>query len=217
MSIVQIWSQKRLETNWTHFFGHREHPLYAEYDNPIASLECVESLLDQFVTKAWIYMYSTKFWCHYVCRFPNLAVNHVNKASFGRKKKSNLRKMWIMNFKYVIRWCRILIILVWSRGVWAQSFSWCLHVALIRTINVTLGQGPGVTTVVWLHWHLSFHEFDIKYFKNWKRKLNSFDLHSLFRVCRIIIAWPNWKQCLNIFHKILMSVCAEVSKFGSTL
>ena len=36
---------------------------------------------------------------------------------------------------------------------------------------------------VWLHWHLSFHKFDLKYFKNKERRLNSFDMYSLFRVC----------------------------------
>ena len=50
----------------------------------IASLECVESFLDQLVTNAWIF--STKFWCHFVHRFPKLAAQcKVNKASFSRK------------------------------------------------------------------------------------------------------------------------------------
>ena len=41
-------------------------------------------------------------------------------------------------------------------------------------------------------------------------------MFSLFRVSRII-AWPIWNQCWNIFHKILMSTSAEVSKFCNTV
>ena len=41
-------------------------------------------------------------------------------------------------------------------------------------------------------------------------------MYSIFRICRII-AWTIWSQCLIFFHKILMSKCAQVSKFGSTV
>ena len=66
-----------------------------------------------------------------------------------------------------------------------------------------------------LHWHLSFHKFDVKYFTNWKKKINSFEMY-IFKVCRMI-AWPICNQCLNLFFKILMSTCAQVSKFGSSV
>ena len=43
-------------------------------------------------------------------------------------------------------------------------------------------------------------------------------MYTRFSVCRII-GWPICNQCLNLFHKILMSTCtcALVSKFGSTV
>ena len=42
-------------------------------------------------------------------------------------------------------------------------------------------------------------------------------MDSLFRVCRIN-AWLLWNQSVNIKeHKILMSPCAAVSKFGSSV
>ena len=67
---------------------------------------------------------------------------------------------------------------------------------LLVPMIVTLGQGPGVTTVVcsYIMWHLSFHEFDIKYFKNEKWKVNSFDMYSLFRV---------QNHCLTSFKSML--------------
>ena len=41
-------------------------------------------------------------------------------------------------------------------------------------------------------------------------------MKSISRVYRII-AWPICNQCLNLWDKILMSVCAQVSKFGSSV
>ena len=65
----------------------------------------------------------------------------------------------------------------------------------------------GYNYCVELHWHLSFHKFDVKNFSDWKKKHSSFDMKSIARVYRII-AWPICNQCLNLLDKILMSVCA---------
>ena len=74
---------------------------------------------------------------------------------------------------------------------------------------VTTGAGTcGHNNCMWLHWHLSFHKFDIKYFKKFKEK-KSFDMYTIFRVCRII-AWPICKQCLNSFFKMLMSTYLQI-------
>ena len=53
----------------------------------------------------------------------------------------------------------------------------------------------------------------IKYFQ----KLNSFDMYSLCRVCRIIHCLTNiiLKPMLRYIPQNLMSICAEVSEFGS--
>ena len=52
-------------------------------------------------------------------------------------------------------------------------------------------------------------------FQKLKENIKSF-WYSIFRVSRII-AWPIWNQCLNLYHQIWMSTCAQVSKFGSSV
>ena len=70
----------------------------------MASPVCIESLLDQFVTNAYIYY--TKFWYQYVHRFPNLAAQyHVKKASFTRKFTLN-GKCGMLNFEEKVNRCR---------------------------------------------------------------------------------------------------------------
>ena len=63
------------------FFWHNYVPSISS-----TPIEC--ALLDKFVTSAQIY--STKFWCQFVHRFPNLAAQYyVNKANFSSKFTQN--------------------------------------------------------------------------------------------------------------------------------
>ena len=61
-------------------------------------------------------------------------------------------------------------------------------------------------------WHQIFHKLKEKI----NKKTNSFNMYTIFTVCRMI-AWPICNLCLNLFLKTLMSACAQVSKFGSSL
>ena len=58
-------------------------------------------------------------------------------------------------------------------------------------------------------WHQIFHKLKGKNKFFWHE-------HTIFIVCRII-AWPICNQYLNLFLKILMSTCAHVPKFGSSV
>ena len=52
---------------------------------------------------------------------------------------------------------------------------------------VTTGAGTrGHNYCVELHWHLSFHKFDVKNFSDRKKKHNSFDMKRISREYRII-------------------------------
>ena len=84
-------------------------------------------------------------------------------------------------------------------------------------MTVTMGAGThDYNCWVELHWHLSFHKFDVKNFSDWKRNIILLTRRAIFRVYRII-AWPICNQCLNLLDKMLMSVCAQVFKFDSSV
>ena len=80
-------------------------------------------------------------------------------------------------------------------------------------------KGPGITTVVCSYIDISAFTSLTSNNSKMKKEINFFChvyKYTLFKVCRII-AWPIWNQGSNIFQKILMSTCAGVSKFGSSV
>ena len=84
-----------------------------------------------------------------------------------------------------------------------------LHVSKLSSNDDV--QGP-VVTIVWsLTFLKAFTSLTAKIFQIERKKHDSFAMKSISRVYRIT-AWQICNQCLNLLYKILMSVCAQVSK-----